>query len=1073
MGGISSLFCGVIFCYGPVILILVGVLVATFWFLVRVGKSEEGRSLNQEQYYKQVLKDLEFIRSKSGLDKNTFNKIYEFFRGKLEKFRHKETGRAVIKKKALAPKETPIKKEIKVEAEKPRERREDVFQLIRRLFITKYSAILLLYLGSFLIISAALILIAFNWEQFSSIVRSLILPLFIVSFALFGYVFFQSKRVHSAGVTFLVISEILIPLSFVGIWRFYLQDIHILPFWGYWLIVSIPFLILSLVYNRFLSSFVTKILVVFGLNSLIISTALAWEFEVLPTVLFLSWLNLSVLILYKSIKDTFLRRATLFISQIFNLLLSIFAMLFLFDRMILRPEEVGISDTFFSRIISFAVLFTPVVYLLCSYLKSRRWVFFLALGPFSLFEILFFAFIWEVPCEYTLLTYCVFMFGFLVCEEIFKVMGRSVERISSLIWSNFLPVLIVPWAAILDITSALENFWVYIIFSMVIAYLLLRYFRNKLFIYLGIASVVAIYPIIKFLLSIESSLDYLFSVNLYFVSIIYVIISIILKRLKAKRSAFSLLPAFYLLNLVGTSGLFVQGAATGIIGFFFLSNLLIYLLVSLLLYDGRFTQICALWGIGAIALLFEKNFSDVQIAGLYVLFGSLAFIKAEFINCLKTRWEILPAREVVNWIRNLKGTNLIFSIIAFSVAIILTLLLNSASGILILTYILLLTLFLVYRFNDGRWFSIVFLLLCLWMLKCTHYFKFSRDEIVWFVVAVGSLLYVSDLIHNYVHVFSEKFRHFSRAYFLISLFYLIFGTVMAIFLNSFSGILAVTFLLIFFALQAYRFKEGGWFFGVFFLLCVWIGKCITYFEIPKEYKELFILTVGSTSYVSAFLHKSGRIILEKFGHFVNIYENIGLSLVLAVFLFALLNVFGLPSSGLFIQVSIMLIVISIIIFHGILEKNLILNIIPAYLLTFLLWRICIDYDIDNFQYYLIPLGLAFHITNLILSFTGNRLAKLNLFDVLGIVTILGVSLLQSINNGLYLLLLIIEGTIYTLLWPYFGKKSLAILSIIFVGAGVVIKVFNLILSFPQWLVLGITGLAILVVAVVFLLIRKE
>lgn len=963
---IFGYLCSISVCLVPIV-IFMSLLAFIVWIIVR---SEKGKVVSKDSgYYRRVLKDLDQVQSRSTLDNGTFKTIYNFFKLKLDDIQGIKVEKKGKKERPIPYKTKPkVEEEAKLKIEKKKERREGVVEYIRRFLITEFSANLLLYLGSLLVISAALILIAFNWEQFGNLVKALILPTFIFVFLLFGFIFYNTKRVRSAGITFLIISNILIPLAFVSLWRFILQESDILSFWSYWLIASFISFLLSVVYNLFLKKVVTKVLVIFNLNSLLISLGLAFQMGVLSTAFTLLSLNLIVLIASQSIKDKFLKISAIVVSFIFNFVLSVYSILYLFTVRIIGSNVYDmevLSDTLFSRVMTLCVLLVPVLFILTCYLQSKkwRWLYYFILLPLTLYNVVYYYLVWGIQVEHIILILIIFIYCFFFLEEVWKKLKRKIERIYSFICSIALPFIILSWIFSLDITNGISDCWIYTFLLFIIAYFLIRYFWNKSFIYLGIVSWIVIYPIFKFVSSIDPVVEYFFSLAVFCTSVVYLLVSMIIMQLKAKRSSLSLLPAFYFLNLIGTFGLIIQNAETMLVGLFFLANLVLYLLTSLFLYKGKFTQMCALWGIGAILFIFGKYLSTEQLAGMYLLFGTLIYFVSEAIRYFESRWETLPEVGLVNCIRDLKVTCKIFAIFAFAISILVAIFSTSLWGFSIAAYLLVASIFLAYRFGNKQWFVLVFIF----------------------------------------------------QYFLLV-------------------------------------------------------KCLGYFEIQKEFYSLSILILGGVNYACGLIHEQVK---NKLQGFKDVYFSFGLFGVLLVYVLALLNVWGLENGAIYIQTILMMSSIIIILFHGLKEKNLSLNIIPAYLFVFLLSRIGIEYEIENSLYYLVPLGLAFHSTNLILKLKKKAFASNNVFDVLGIVTILGVSLLKSVNNGFYLLILIFEGGAYVLLWPYFKRKSLAVLSLIFIGLGVLIQLFNLILSFPQWLVLGITGVLILAVAVVFLVVRGE
>ncbi len=97
---------------------------------------------------------------------------------------------------------------------------------------------LLLYLGAFLIISAATIFVAFQWETIAGIIKALLLTTMAFAFFIFGYWFYKSPKIKQAGITFLAIGSILLPVCGTGWYSFYLKSLGV-NYGLVWLITSI------------------------------------------------------------------------------------------------------------------------------------------------------------------------------------------------------------------------------------------------------------------------------------------------------------------------------------------------------------------------------------------------------------------------------------------------------------------------------------------------------------------------------------------------------------------------------------------------------------------------------------------------------------------------------------------------------------------------------------------------------------------------------------------------------------------------------------------------------------------
>ncbi len=71
---------------------------------------------------------------------------------------------------------------------------------------------MLLYLGAFLIISSAAIFVAFQWETIAGITKAMLLTLVTLAFFMSGYWFYQRPKIKQAGITFIAIASILLPV---------------------------------------------------------------------------------------------------------------------------------------------------------------------------------------------------------------------------------------------------------------------------------------------------------------------------------------------------------------------------------------------------------------------------------------------------------------------------------------------------------------------------------------------------------------------------------------------------------------------------------------------------------------------------------------------------------------------------------------------------------------------------------------------------------------------------------------------------------------------------------------------
>lgn len=83
---------------------------------------------------------------------------------------------------------------------------------------------LLLYLGAFLIVAAASIFVGFAWDTLSGTVKSIVLTLLTLAFFVSGMWFHSIPKIKNAGITFIGISALLIPICGTGWYNFVLKD---------------------------------------------------------------------------------------------------------------------------------------------------------------------------------------------------------------------------------------------------------------------------------------------------------------------------------------------------------------------------------------------------------------------------------------------------------------------------------------------------------------------------------------------------------------------------------------------------------------------------------------------------------------------------------------------------------------------------------------------------------------------------------------------------------------------------------------------------------------------------------
>lgn len=86
------------------------------------------------------------------------------------------------------------------------------------------SITFLLYLGAFFIVMASIAFLGFTWDQLSGSVRFLALASITLGFGIAGAAFYRNDKVKQAGITFLGITGLLLPINGVAFQQYVLQS---------------------------------------------------------------------------------------------------------------------------------------------------------------------------------------------------------------------------------------------------------------------------------------------------------------------------------------------------------------------------------------------------------------------------------------------------------------------------------------------------------------------------------------------------------------------------------------------------------------------------------------------------------------------------------------------------------------------------------------------------------------------------------------------------------------------------------------------------------------------------------
>ncbi len=105
-------------------------------------------------------------------------------------------------------------------------------------WLVEQQANLLLYLGAFLVVIAALIFVSYSKEAIGGGLKMALLVAYTLAFLAMGVFCLRFQRVRQAGVAFFAVGALMVPLNFVGAYVFFHSDRNIDPT-GLWLAGSI------------------------------------------------------------------------------------------------------------------------------------------------------------------------------------------------------------------------------------------------------------------------------------------------------------------------------------------------------------------------------------------------------------------------------------------------------------------------------------------------------------------------------------------------------------------------------------------------------------------------------------------------------------------------------------------------------------------------------------------------------------------------------------------------------------------------------------------------------------------
>lgn len=281
--------------------------------------------------------------------------------------------------------------------------------------INTSNATLLLYIGSSLVVFALFVFIAFNWDTFSNIIKSIILLLFIATFYASGVLLSLKETFRKAGLTFLTIAVIAFGLAGIGFWNFTLEEILPIAFKEYWLIHSITSLALFIITSRVFKIKKFIYLILFALYSSILSFTLTVTDVTYMRLAVFGVLNLGVYISsvatgeYKGLINTTSR----VINQIVNLVGILNLFISLFD-----------TNSFNDQLFLTILIFIPTLFSILVYFKEKLKIE-NHISIFSLpLKLLFVYLIWDKEVDFADL----FIYLFLLYSMINVILGEVFKK---------------------------------------------------------------------------------------------------------------------------------------------------------------------------------------------------------------------------------------------------------------------------------------------------------------------------------------------------------------------------------------------------------------------------------------------------------------------------------------------------------------------------------------------------------------------------------------------------------------------------------------------------------------------
>lgn len=221
------------------------------------------------------------------------------------------------------------------------------------------SAEILLYLGSFLITFAMLVLVALGWDNIADLFKLFILGFTVFTFLLAGIGLKFTKKLKNVGSTYITIGSLGLILFFMGIWNFALSYSNLIKFEYYWVFASVLYFISNILLYKIFEHKRFFYLLILSIYSFIISLSFSITVQAEFRIVFIAVLNLA---LYFTNPAFGLNNKGLIqiVSRITNYILNIFIIFIILN---LYSEIVLFSDKLVALLsLSIGTLFIAITF---------------------------------------------------------------------------------------------------------------------------------------------------------------------------------------------------------------------------------------------------------------------------------------------------------------------------------------------------------------------------------------------------------------------------------------------------------------------------------------------------------------------------------------------------------------------------------------------------------------------------------------------------------------------------------------------------------------------------------------